>query len=106
MLPLAVAFQRLQPAAWGDPQVLQGPGAMEVQQLPAGDSLKGSTPGHVHVSEQRAGLLGPERSNHRRGVYYAQRNMSSVIGRAAIYKEAAHTNTFAGQIHKVTVEVK
>jgi hypothetical protein len=32
--------------------------------------------------------------------------MSSVIGRAAIYKEAAHANKFTGRIHKVTVEVK
>jgi hypothetical protein len=41
MLTFAVAFQRFQSVAWGDPQVLQRSGAMEVQQLSARDSLKG-----------------------------------------------------------------
>src|SRR5574341_1665686 len=71
MLSLAGAFQRLEPVARGDPQVVQRPGAVQVQQLPAGDSLEGPKPGYVYVGEQRLRVPGPERSNHRWGVYYA-----------------------------------
>lgn len=51
MLTLAVASQRFQAVARGSQQVLERSRSMEVQQLPARDSLKGPKAGNLHVSE-------------------------------------------------------
>jgi hypothetical protein len=64
MLSVTVPFQYFQPVAWGYPQVLQGPGAMEIEQLPARASLEGSEPRHVYVGEQGFGVLASKSANH------------------------------------------
>jgi len=51
MLALAVASQCFQAVARGSQQVLQRSRTMEVQQLPARDSLKGPKAGNLQVSE-------------------------------------------------------
>jgi hypothetical protein len=51
MLTLAVTPQRFQAVARGNHQVLQRSRAMEVQQLPARDSLEGPKAGNLRVSE-------------------------------------------------------
>jgi hypothetical protein len=51
MLTLAFASQRFQAIARGSQQVLQRSRTMEVQQLPARDSLKGPKAGNLQVSE-------------------------------------------------------
>ena len=78
-MSLAVTFQRFQPVARGNPQVLQRPGAMKVQKFPPCDPLKGPKPEHVQVGEQCFRILGPERANHQVPVYYESRNTSSAI---------------------------
>jgi len=51
MLPPAVPFQNFQPVSGRHPQVLQRPGAMEIQELPASAPLESSEPRHVPVGE-------------------------------------------------------
>src|SRR3990172_3602440 len=66
VLPPSVALQRLQPVAWRNPQVPQGPCVMKVQQLPACDPLEGSVARHVTIGKQCLRLLAAEREDHRR----------------------------------------
>lgn len=79
VLTPAVAFKRFQAVAWRNQQVLKGSSAVEIQQLPPGDSLKGSEARHFQVGEQCFRFLGAKGADHRRSVYYAPRNSTSGV---------------------------
>jgi hypothetical protein len=64
MLPLAVAFQGLEPVAWRDLQVLERFGAMEIQELPPRDSLKAPKPRDLQVSKQGFSVPGSKGADH------------------------------------------
>jgi len=77
VLALAVASQCLKPVPRRDLQVLQHSSAMEIQQLPARDSLKAPEPGDLQIGEQGFGLPGSKGADHSRSVYYVSRHRSS-----------------------------
>jgi hypothetical protein len=79
ILTPAVAFKRFQAIAWRNQQVLKGSSAVEIHQLPASNSLKGSEARLVQVGEQCFRFLGSKGSDHRRPVYYAPRNSSNRV---------------------------
>jgi hypothetical protein len=64
MLPLAVAFQGLEPVAWRDLQVLERFGAMEIQELPPRDSLKAPKLRDLQVSKQGFSVPGSKGADH------------------------------------------
>jgi hypothetical protein len=49
VLTLTVAFQGLKPVPQGHHQILQPPGAMEVEKLSTGDPFNSAEPGNVMV---------------------------------------------------------
>ncbi len=77
VLPLAVAFQGLQPVSRWNPKILQASRLVQIQQLTPGDTLDGPEAGHIQIIEQRLGPGIAEGADHSRQTYYVTRNMSN-----------------------------
>jgi hypothetical protein len=69
VLPLAIPFEGLQPIPWRDPQVLQHPGPVQVEQFPAGLALEGAKPRDRQVVKQGLGLPVLEGPDHTARVF-------------------------------------
>jgi hypothetical protein len=66
VLPPANSFEGLYPITGRNPQIVQGPCAMEIKQPPTGNPFDCMKPGHILIFEQLLCFFIPERPDHKR----------------------------------------